>query len=95
MRHQNLGLGSVLSYPSELPSGMVDPVIVRDPSVYLPAWAPSGWRIDCYEEGGSSPAADPVVIHDRFGNIVHQWENGYTPSYTKIASKITANISRR
>lgn len=81
-------LGRAISYPNELPCGMVNPISADEPFIKLPAWAPSGWQITNYVEsdGANRGGVDPVVIHDRWGNIVHQWEDGYLPSYAEIAN---------
>ncbi len=35
-------------------------------------------------------ANDPVCLYDRWGWIIHQWAEGYTPSYIEVREVIGA-----
>jgi hypothetical protein len=60
----------------------------------LPYWAPSNWRLVALIPPERAGGADPYVIYDRWGKILHVWEQEYPPSYVEVLQVCTRLLSR-
>ena len=66
----------------ERPFDMVD-FEERSCPTELPYWAPVGWRLVALVPPVRS-SLDPYFLYDRWGNILHVWEQVYPPSYVDV-----------
>jgi hypothetical protein len=66
----------------ERPFGMAGFVERKCPTE-LPYWAPSWWRLVALVPNQGS-GLDPYVLYDRWGNILHVWNQEYPPSYVEV-----------
>lgn len=73
---------------TEMPRGMAQArgkTIVRHLSHLLPATLPSGYDLTEVEPS-LGYGADPVILTDRFGRIIYQWEEGEIPLWLDVAN---------
>lgn len=66
------------------PSQLFDALEVRehDRTHDLPTEAyVRGWKMF---DVSAAYAADPVCIYDRFGTLLHEWPEGYEPTYAEV-----------
>ena len=67
----------------ERPFGMANFQERRCPTE-LPFWAPSDWRLVALVPPIRGDSRDPYVLYDRWGNMLHVWDQEYPPSYVEV-----------
>lgn len=78
----------------ERPFGMGDFQETRCPTE-LPYWAPSWWRLVALVPPSRGGGLDPCVLYDRWGKILHIWEQEYPPSYVEVMQVCSQLTSKR
>jgi hypothetical protein len=77
----------------EKPFGMGDFQERKCPTE-LPYWAPSWWRLVALVPPERAGSPDPYVLYDRWGNILHVWNQEYPPSYVEVMQICTQLLSK-
>jgi len=60
----------------------------------LPPWAFTGWRLVALVPPSRGDSRDPYVIYDRWGSILHIFEQEYPPSYVEVLQVCSQLLSK-
>jgi hypothetical protein len=78
----------------ERPFGMAD-FQERSCPTELPNWAPGWWRLVALVPPERRGGADPYVLYDRWGNMMHVWDQEYPPSYAEVMQVCTRLLDKQ
>jgi hypothetical protein len=78
----------------ERPFGMAD-FQERVCPTELPYWTPVGWRLVALVPPIRGDSRDPYVLYDRWGSILHVFNQEYPPSYVEVMQVCSELLRRR